>query len=299
MSFEIWRGNLDSMSRSSSSLPLNSLVASLDEASIDNINDSTLIESNQNITVSCTLVNNAFAIFVQLFLACVVVATLYFKWIFEPNPRPRRIWMFDSLKQGIGAGTGHLINVGMAVFLSDVGEGNECAWYFFNSTSDAVFGVPLSYTLLKLFQRTLFQDGPKHAAYYNDLTMQVNFRVWLKQVICWICVVLTTKTLLAIPFCLLYKDISRLGQAMFSPFGQHPKFVLIFVMLIWPTVCNIIQWWIVSDFLRHREAVGSTRQDYHYRTVAEYGTDGSDENEERIAPCPSDTLDPPDVEFSG
>jgi len=202
----------------------------------------------------CKLLGGLFSFFLQVFLVCVVVSTLYFKWTFEEPRRPRKIWIFDSLKQAVAAGTGHLMNIMIAVFFA-TSQGNECAWYCINSTLDTMFGVPLSYIILRVSERTILSDYPRSGAYYSELTHRVHFRIWLGQTVSWTLTVTATKAIIAIPMFLFNVELTEFGNDLFKPLEPYPRFLLVFVMVFWPAVCNSFQFYVIDNFLKRNVAL--------------------------------------------
>ncbi|GBG34286.1 Store-operated calcium entry regulator STIMATE [Hondaea fermentalgiana] len=199
----------------------------------------------------CALLGGSFAIFVQFFLLCVVLCTLYLKWILEEPRRPRHIWTFDSLKQCIGAGTGHCMNIVMALILSSSSaSGNECAWYFMNFTVDTVLGVPLNFVLLKLLERTLLRNSAKTGAYYDLHTKRIDFCAWTSQTVAWTSIVVVCKTILAIPMIKFNHELSDAADRAFKPLEAYPKTQLVFVMIVWPAICNSFQFYVIDNFLK-------------------------------------------------
>jgi len=216
----------------------------------------------------CRLLGGAFALLVQVFLLSVVVITMYVKWIFEAERRTRQIWMFDSLKQGFGAGTGHAMNVLISIVFArskmktSLQVNNcECVLYFVSQTFDAMVGVPFELFLLHRFQ-ALFPTFPRTGDYVDAVTGDVAVRIWARQTCVWVLIVLVAKSLLAIPVLTFMEPLAAVGESLLDPFLLHPHTLLVFVMIIWPAICNSIQFYVVDNFLKKQ----STR---HYEAIAE------------------------------
>jgi len=199
----------------------------------------------------CLLLGGAFALGVQFFLFCVVVSTLLLKWIFEgPLRRPRHIWVFDSLKQGIGASMGHFFNILLAMAISRHARANQCAWYWLEFTLDLTLGLPMSYLLLRYSERTIFKDFAKSGAYFDEISKRIDFHVWLFQTFSWVGIVFVVKSSIAIPLFLFNAELSYLADEMFKPIDTQPRVELVFVTIGWPAICNAIQFYIVDNFLQ-------------------------------------------------
>lgn len=169
----------------------------------------------------------------------------------EPR-RPRHIWIFDSLKQCVGAGTGHLLNICLALVLSSSSSGNECAWYFMNFTLDTVLGVPMSLLLLKICERTILRNSAKTGAYYNLQTKRIDFRAWVIQTFSWTAIVVFTKAGIAVPLIEYNHELSDAADEAFRPLEKYPKTQLVFVMIVWPALCNSFQFYVIDNFLKRK-----------------------------------------------
>lgn len=199
----------------------------------------------------CRLVGGAFAVLVQVFLFSVVVCTLYLKWMFERPRRPRTLWLFDSARQAIGAGTGHILNIVLAMVLSGmVSDANECAWYFLSQSLDTVVGVPVMFLVLRTYERTLGRELPRSGDYYVASAKRIDFATWVRQVVTWVLIVLLTKSLLFLPLIEFNAPLSSAMTGLFKPLDKSPKGSLVFVMVVWPALCNSVQFYVIDGFLK-------------------------------------------------
>ena len=105
----------------------------------------------------CHLLNDGFALFLQLLLAMSAMSTLLYKrYAMEPEPkRPYEIWLMDVGKQVIQGFFVHFSNIGLAILASNVyavtGESrDECAFYFIGFTLDTFVGLIIIFWVLKI-----------------------------------------------------------------------------------------------------------------------------------------------------
>ncbi len=204
----------------------------------------------------CRVADGTFAFVVQFFLASVVICTLYFKWVCEKNIRPKKIWILDSLKQAFGAALGHTFNLCAAVLFASSNKtsgGNECTWYFIQHTIGTIFGVPVQYLLLRLFEVSIGRNLPKMGEYYNIMTLDVDYGKWVSQCFVWGIIVSIQIGILLIPLYVYNEPLSQFSQMIFQSLDEHPKSELVFVMIIWPAICTSVQFYIVAGFLRRQE----------------------------------------------
>lgn len=60
--------------------------------------------------------------------------------------------MKDASKQLVSALVAHLLNVSLAVILSNEGSNDACIWYFITIMFDTTVGVVICYFLLQIFE---------------------------------------------------------------------------------------------------------------------------------------------------
>lgn len=77
---------------------------------------------------SCSL-TDFFAIEIQIILVVVSLNTLIVKRYREKPRRSWKIWKLDTVKQAIGAGMVHFINLFLSSWKTLPGEDSKCEWY--------------------------------------------------------------------------------------------------------------------------------------------------------------------------
>ncbi|ORZ03556.1 Vaculolar membrane protein-domain-containing protein [Syncephalastrum racemosum] len=204
----------------------------------------------------CKLMDS-FAIFIQLCLAAAAFSTLIIKRQREHPQRPVRIWGFDVSKQLVGGIVIHSLNV-VASYLSGgnlEGQGsNPCVWYFLNIFVDTTLGVGILWGILKGFQYLLidklrlsgFQSGV-----YGDPPLKKQFKRWGKQLAVY-CAGLILMKLIVVALFHLCPWLSDFGRWVLRWTMGDYKLQVVFVMLIFPLVMNIIQFWIVDTIVKHK-----------------------------------------------
>lgn len=67
----------------------------------------------------------------------------------ESPKRTWKVWFFDSSKQLSSAAIAHLMNIIIAIFLSENTEGSDsCVWYLINIFIDSTLGMLICCSLL-------------------------------------------------------------------------------------------------------------------------------------------------------
>ncbi|OQS03532.1 hypothetical protein THRCLA_04154 [Thraustotheca clavata] len=200
----------------------------------------------------CLLLTDGFARFIQVLLGFCAMGVLYVKRELEYPKRPFNVWMYDVSKQGIGALMIHMLNILLSIFLtrrSKVTE-DECAIYFFTFLIDATLGTAIILMLLTQMKRL--------AMYYNLTSIQrsgeygnpPSFEIWGKQLTAYLLLLLTMKSFLTLLMYSIYKSIASVATSIFSIFAHYRHLELVLVMIIGPCIINVIQFWVLDNFLK-------------------------------------------------
>ncbi|KAK9729515.1 hypothetical protein K7432_000200 [Basidiobolus ranarum] len=206
----------------------------------------------------CSLTDN-FALSVQAFLAFAAFSTLLIKRQKENPRRPLLIWFFDTSKQGFAAGFIHFVNVFLsyASLVTDE-QSNPCDWYFLNVFIDTTFGVATMYFLIK-FSNKLIHRYKWHDLRTGEYGHPPNVSTWLRQLGWFIGMSLINKILLLIIYSIPF--VLPVVRALLAPFRPSPKIEVVFVMLIFPLVMNIIQFWLIDQLLKEKHVTPALDDD--------------------------------------
>ncbi|CAG8482896.1 12835_t:CDS:2 [Funneliformis caledonium] len=200
---------------------------------------------------NCVLVDN-FAIFVQILLGTIAFSTLIYKRHRERPQRPLRIWFYDVSKQLLGAAIVHGLNIIVSYLAGSVDEGdtNPCVWYFLNILIDCTLGVFILYVLIKTVELIVDNVGIEGMK-SGDYGHPPNVNLWMRQTIAFICCLFFMKAIVLIIFqlCPVLFDIGEwlLGWTLFDA-----KLQVVFVMLIFPLIMNILQFWLVDQVIKKK-----------------------------------------------
>eukprot|EP00003_Mantamonas_plastica_P011407 TRINITY_DN210_c3_g1_i1.p1 TRINITY_DN210_c3_g1~~TRINITY_DN210_c3_g1_i1.p1 ORF type:complete len:295 (+),score=84.40 TRINITY_DN210_c3_g1_i1:140-1024(+) len=197
----------------------------------------------------CVLLD-AFGYFVQILLALFAFSSLWFKRSREVPQRPVKIWFFDVTKQGLGALLQHTSNVGISVLMG-TRRGEQCVAYFNQLLLDTVVGVSITFLLLHaafvlakrvLFLRWILQNG--------NYGSPPSINKWLQQLCLWAFIVLVAKVVVMIITFWLMEPLMSIGDLLFAPLRPFPHIELVVVMVILPTIMNLVSFWITDNFLK-------------------------------------------------
>lgn len=203
--------------------------------------------------MTCKLLNGWLTYVLQVLLGAIALSSIYYKWKNEYPKRQFKVVCYDVVKQIVGMGIAHLLNIIIAVYISHHYTVNdECRWYFLNFIVDVVFGVWINYLLLRLVNHyinkhawTKLQTGNY---YIGNNCCNSSF---IYQLLIWVSIILICKVII---LCLIllpaHNILNSFGKWILGPVSKHPNAELAVVMVIFPVLLNIIQFWIQDNFLK-------------------------------------------------
>mmetsp|Transcript_44954 Transcript_44954/g.109164 ORF Transcript_44954/g.109164 Transcript_44954/m.109164 type:complete len:341 (-) Transcript_44954:123-1145(-) len=194
-----------------------------------------------------------FTVFVQMLLAIFALLSLWFKRQGETPRRKFRTWFLDVSKQGVGACYAHVCNMVIASIIVERGNGalnDQCAWYGMIYLVDTTLGLILAIWALKAIDWLANEYdwvSLKHSGVYEGADGVIH---WAHQAIAWM-VVLTVVKIIIFFFMLLTSDLlGAAGNILFSPLQSNIRFELLFVMIVFPGILNVIYFWVADHFLK-------------------------------------------------
>ncbi|GAB5591042.1 hypothetical protein Unana1_05942 [Umbelopsis nana] len=203
----------------------------------------------------CKLLDS-FAIVIQICLATIAFSTLIIKRQRENPQRPVRIWAFDVSKQVVGGIVIHTLNL-LVSYISGKNESdpsNPCVWYFLNIFVDTTVGVGILWGILLGFQKLatrLHLQGFKSGV-YGDPPLINQFIQWGKQLIMYNTALVLMKLVVVLIFAIC-PFLFTFGQWVLEWTMSDYKLQVVIVMLIFPLVMNIIQFWVIDTIVKHKD----------------------------------------------
>jgi len=206
----------------------------------------------------CRVYSNedTFTAFVQGLLAFVALMSLWFKRMREIPQRSFQTWFLDVSKQGVGAVYGHVANMVVSAMIvsnirGDAQLDDECAWYAILYLIDTVFGLILALAflhLLDVWAEKKNWTSLKNSGLYEGPDA---IRTWTHQVIAWIVVLTLVKIIICFFMWAFSSFFAVWGAILFGPLESNIKFELLFVMIVFPGLLNVIYFWVTDHFLKH------------------------------------------------
>ncbi|ORY06551.1 hypothetical protein K493DRAFT_310497 [Basidiobolus meristosporus CBS 931.73] len=114
---------------------------------------------------------------------------------------------------------------------------------------DTTFGVATMYFLIRLSNK-LIEDYKWHSLRTGEYGHPPNVSTWLRQLGWFIGMSMINKVILLIIYSIPF--VLPVVRALLSPFKPSPKVEVVFVMLFFPLVMNIIQFWFIDQLLKEK-----------------------------------------------
>lgn len=217
-------------------------------------------------TDRCTVIENEFDFVVQGILGVCAFCVLLLKRQFEHPLRPTMVWLYDTTKQGVAALFVHFFNVAAARILPSTttstlktpyGSADECDFYFINFMIDVTLGVFFIYGFLVFFMK-IARCLKLEIRETGDYGSPPKSKEFLKQLTVFSLVVIISKIVLLIIEIQFSNEMDAAGVFVFGGFDLGPRTKLMLVMVIGPLVMNALQFWVIDNFLKVKDATSAT-----------------------------------------
>lgn len=211
-------------------------------------------------TGKCELLG-PFALVVQGLLGVLALGSLVWKRYHEhPHRRPWIIWFFDVSKQVFGTLLLHVLNLFLSMIRLKIGLvtttkknicDNPCDYYFLNILFDTTIGIPVLYFFIWSISGTCLLLGltgiesgeygspPRVANYVKQLAIYMMSLSMMKSSI----------YALMVSFPILV----RLAVWLLSRLDKYPDLQVGFVLLVFPLVMNVFQYYVVDNLIQSRK----------------------------------------------
>mmetsp|Transcript_33272 Transcript_33272/g.48920 ORF Transcript_33272/g.48920 Transcript_33272/m.48920 type:complete len:300 (+) Transcript_33272:409-1308(+) len=199
--------------------------------------------------------DDRFTVAVQIFLGVVALGSLWIKRLREKPQRDFETWFLDVSKQGVGATYAHVLNMAIAAVIANNVRGDgqledECAWYAINYLYDTSVGLLVSIAFLRLLDILANKydwTSLKDSGVYVGPTAYTH---WAYQITAWLVILTLTKVVIFFMMWISSDWLAFWGAVLFGPFESNTRVELVFVMILFPGILNIIYFWIVDSYLQ-------------------------------------------------
>jgi len=214
--------------------------------------------------MTCKLLSDAYSVILQLFIALMALVSLFYKreYVDKEPKRPFLVWALDVSKQGISEGTLHIYNIAFGILLPllerDDRDIDQCAWYLVNELMDTIIGSTIVYFLMAAIMH--------FAKKYNVVELEQTgwygnpprYSYYFKQLGSFLCCTYSAKAVITVIALNNVDLVESIGTWCFKALGVSADLELTLVMLFFPLIFTMIQFWIFDMFLGFRpdEGVG-------------------------------------------
>lgn len=182
--------------------------------------------------------------------------SLWFKRHGEKPRRKFRTWFLDVSKQGLGACYAHVLNMIIAAIIVNNDDGlssnlnDQCAWYGMTYLIDTTLGLVLAIWGLKGIDWMANEwdwTSLKHSGVYEGVDGLLH---WIHQAVAWLVILTISKVIIYYFMVWTANWLALFGDLLFSPLQSNIHFELLFVMIFFPGVLNVIYFWVADHYLK-------------------------------------------------
>ncbi|KAJ1331197.1 hypothetical protein MN608_04655 [Microdochium nivale] len=229
-----------------------------------------------------------FALIIQMALGGLALLALVYKRYRERPQRPVKIWFFDVSKQLVGSVLVHIANVFMSMLTSgrfsvkvapvtvqtaaamllrraaeatgdDTYTPNPCSFYLLNLAIDTTLGIPILLILLKITTGLIAHTPlgkPAESIQSGHYGSPPRASWWLKQSFIYFCGLFGMKICVLLIF-LILPWIARIGDWALGWTEGNERLQIVFVMMLFPLIMNILQYYIIDNFIMEKDHDGA------------------------------------------
>ncbi|CUM67269.1 uncharacterized protein PRCAT00004962001 [Priceomyces carsonii] len=279
-------------------LVLNIIVASL-SLPISFATESKRKETNGD-DGKCELVGT-FSLLTQALLGLLCLSSLIVKRYYEyPLRRTWPVWLFDVLKQVIGAFGVHVFNIFLSIVKTrkddsysvirgyngldnsdDNSEGDPCDWYFLNIVFDCTIGVYILYLVFKAANqicKKMFHMTQIESGIYGDDPRKPSYRAFFKQLaVYFLCLMVTKLIIYGLVECFESQLLWFTSHFLLVWLDEYPdEFEIFIVMFVVPVLMNCLQLVLIDNFIQN-QVLAKANERVHF----DYDTSPSQSNAAR------------------
>ena len=185
------------------------------------------------------------------------------------------MWLMDVSKQATGGIFIHLWNIVLSILFAQTladssdtsDQSDECAFYFLMFLFDTIFGVSFIWILLRLMKAIAESFGIesiKVQGYYGN-PPSINW--YLQQQLSFVIAIVGSKSIISTIMYVEVLPLQHIGNRIFQFLQMNPRCELIVVMIICPFFFNIIQYWIIDNFLSKNADATSVSETEVYELI--------------------------------
>ena len=127
---------------------------------------------------------------------------------------------------------------------------DQCAWYGISFLIDTTLGLLLAIIFLQVLDRIANEWDWAHLKHSGVYVGPDGWKHWISQVAAWMGILTIVKIIMYLVMWIFSEPLALIGQALFAPLQGSIRIELIFVMILFPGIMNIIYFWIADHHLK-------------------------------------------------
>ena len=130
---------------------------------------------------------------------------------------------------------------------------DQCAWYGLSFLIDTTLGLFLAILCLRALDELANDYNWTHLKDSGVYVGPDGWKHWISQLIAWLAIMTITKLIIYFFMWSFSQQLAWIGQLLFEPLQGNIRFELIFVMILFPGVLNVIYFWIADSYLKAKD----------------------------------------------
>lgn len=140
-------------------------------------------------------------------------------------------------------------------------DADECQWYCLTFVVDATVGTAINLVLLTCFEQQVQRNPNCSVMKFGEYGDPPQLSIWFPQLMVWLGIVVVAKVITLLLLFQFLAPLDVLISAIFAIFHGHPELELVTVMIVIPTIMNIMQFWVTDTFLKRQPLSGEDGAD--------------------------------------
>ena len=127
---------------------------------------------------------------------------------------------------------------------------DQCAWYGLSYLIDTTLGLVLAVAGLRILDKLANERDWAHLKHSGVYEGECWAWHWVSQCLAWLLILTVTKIIIYIFMWVCSEPLAWVGTILFAPFQGFKHFELLFVMIFFPGLLNVIYFWIADGYLK-------------------------------------------------
>jgi len=130
---------------------------------------------------------------------------------------------------------------------------DQCAWYGISYLIDTTLGLVLAIIFLRALDYVANERDWIHLKHSGVYSGDHGVLTWIAQCIAWLVILTLVKIIIYLFMWLASEPLAFFGGLLFAPLQFNIRFELVFVMILFPGLLNVIYFWIADHYLKAKK----------------------------------------------